>query len=131
MTRLLVRNYSLSSEFPVLKIMFGLHTAEEDYEAVDGMIVFQPLATRRCITITTSDDSTDEVAEQFFVSLSNPSSSVDVTVGVPSSTTIIILDNDEPTTAPPPSKNEVVLHNVYHVYIIYSKYICSSTVPVT
>ena len=79
-----------------------ISTADEDYSKPSGAgIMFHPPATRSCVTVNIIDDDIEELDEIFSVFLSNPSSLVTVTVGLPNTADVIIRDND---AVPPSSK---------------------------
>ena len=69
----------------------GTASANEDYQAATGTLVFADGETSKVINITVLNDQTVEGAESFTVSLSNP---VGVSVSGSSNVTVQIQDND-------------------------------------
>ena len=69
----------------------GTASANEDYQAATGTLVFADGETSKVINITVLNDQTVEGAESFTVSLSNP---VGISVSGSSNVTVQIQDND-------------------------------------
>ena len=53
------------------KNSIAIHSAPGDYEAVDGVVRFEPLQQRAFVQINITDDQALERTEFFFVRLSN------------------------------------------------------------
>ena len=65
-----------------------------DYTASNGVLSFAPGQTTGLIPLTIVDDTLDEDAEQFTVTLSNPTGGA--ALAPPETTTVAIVDNDAP-----------------------------------
>jgi hypothetical protein len=68
-------------------------TAGSDYVATSGTLTFNPGQIEKTFPVTIKDDSTDEIAETFFVNLSNP---INITIA-DGQGVVNIDDNDGPT----------------------------------
>lgn len=71
----------------------GTATGGSDFTARTGTVSFSPGTTSQSISITLTDDTTDEVDENFSLQLSSP---VNAALGTPSTASILIDDNDNP-----------------------------------
>ncbi len=71
----------------------GTATADDDYEATSGQLVFPPFQTSKSFTVKINDDSRNEQDETAYVSLTTNSSAQP---RVAANTTLTIVDNDRP-----------------------------------
>jgi hypothetical protein len=72
----------------------GTARAGEDYTAVSGTLSFAPGETTRTFNVPITNDTLEEEAETFNLTLSNPTGGV--SLGPQSAATVNISDNDEP-----------------------------------
>ena len=82
----------------------GTATQPADYTETHGTLTFAPGVTTRQISVDIIDDSFDEPAETFNVSLTNPQGNgTGASSGSPSQTIVSIIDNDSVGPTPTPS----------------------------
>ena len=74
----------------------GTATPGQDYLTANGVLTFGAGETTKTIAITILNDSLDEPAETFTVTLSSPGGGA--TLGTPSSAVVTITDEDVPGT---------------------------------
>ncbi len=74
----------------------GTATPGQDYLTANGVLTFGAGETTKTIAITILNDSLDELAETFTVTLSSPGGGA--TLGTPSSAVVTITDEDVPGT---------------------------------
>lgn len=80
--------YAVSVEYATVG---GTATADTDYVATSGTLVFAPGETSKTLNVAILDDILAEAAETILVTLSNPTNAG---LGTPSTATVSIADND-------------------------------------
>jgi hypothetical protein len=87
----------------------GTALAGSDYTSKSGTLSFSGSTTQRQVQISTTQDSTVENGESFFVNLTNPSGA---TVAKPQGAAVILDDDSEPPPPPPPGEGPVLEQTV-------------------
>ncbi|WP_218933777.1 Calx-beta domain-containing protein [Rubripirellula lacrimiformis] len=79
----------------------GSATAGSDYTSNSGTLSFADGETSKTVSVSIIDDSADEAAEDFTISIGGPTGGA--TLGTVTTATATIVDNDDPVNNPPTS----------------------------